>query len=85
MPTKRLVCPSCGWDGSTDGQHDAWFRYLEEVTNERRVDGFAPDGRLLVAAEDHIAIEDDGVNHRLICGNCLNEFPVPEGLEIELG
>ena len=54
-PTRKLVCPSCGWDGSTDGQHDGWFRYLEEVTNERRVEGFTPDGRLLIAAEDHIA------------------------------
>ena len=81
---RRLVCPACGWDGSTDGQHDAWFRHLKEVTTECRVEGFGPDGRLLVASEDQVDIEEPESKHRLRCGNCLTEFPLPQGIEIEM-
>lgn len=80
---KRLVCPECGWDGSEDGKLDFCFRYLEEVTNERRVEGFNDAGVLEISGEDHLAIEDDGMNHRLRCGNCLLEFPIPDGIKLD--
>jgi len=79
----KLVCPSCGWDGSTDGQHDFCFRYLEEVTSVRRVEGVSKEGVLSIAAEERIDIEDSGENARFQCGNCLEEFPIPEGLTFE--
>ena len=80
---KRLVCPQCGWDASDDGMHDFCFRYIEEVTNERRIEGFNAEGVLEISGVDHIAIEDDGADHRMRCGNCLHEFPIPEGIEID--
>ncbi len=76
---RKLVCPHCGWDGTEPGDHWHCFRYLEEVTNEREVCGYNAQGTLLIAGQDHIAIEDGGTNHRLLCGNCLEEFPLPEG------
>jgi hypothetical protein len=78
-----LVCPSCGWDGSDDGQHNFCFRYLEEVTSIRRVEGFNEAGVLEIAGEERIAIEDAGANGRFECGNCLAEFPIPEELKID--
>lgn len=85
MSDKRLTCPSCGWDGVADGKHWPSFRYLEEVTNEREVEGFDEHGVLRVSGEDHIGLEDGGENHRLLCGNCLTEFAVPDGIEVEFG
>ena len=79
----RLVCPKCGWDGTDDGMHDFCFRYLEEVTSERRVEGFNDAGVLEISGEDHIAIEDDGTSHRLRCGDCLAEFAIPEGIKLD--
>lgn len=80
---KKLVCPECGWDGADDGRFDFCFRYLEEVTNERRVEGFNAKGVLEISGEDHICIEDAGMNHRLRCGNCLAEFLIPDGTETD--
>ena len=80
---KKLKCPECGWDGTEDGVNGGWFRYLETVTNDRRVEGFNADGVLEVSGDDHIAIDDCGENHRLMCGNCMHEFPIPEGIEID--
>lgn len=79
----KLSCPRCGWDGSADGTHDFCFRYLEEVTSIRRVEGVNDAGVLEIAGEEHIAIEDPGANLRLQCGDCLAEFPIPENLIID--
>ena len=76
---RRLVCPNCGWDTSKPGAHWHCLRYLEEVTHEREVHGFDEHGVLIVDVEERISIEDGGANHRLLCGNCLEEFPLPDG------
>jgi hypothetical protein len=82
---RHLVCPACGWDGSTDGEHDGWFRFIEQVaTNEHRVEGFSERGLLQVATEDVLAVADPWVRRRIRCGNCLTEFPLPPGIEIEM-
>lgn len=83
MTARTLRCPSCGWDGSEGGLHDDSFRYLEEVTNIRRVEGFNAHGVLEVSGEDHIDLEDCGANQRLLCGNCLTEFPIPADVSID--
>jgi hypothetical protein len=80
MP-RNIQCPQCGWDGTTEGDWDTWFRYLEDVTHERRVHGFDEQGTLQVEADERIALFDPGAN-RLQCGNCLNEFPIPSGTQI---
>lgn len=83
MTAAMLACPACSWDESTDGAHDFCFRYLEDVTTLRRVEGFSASGALLVAAEERVAEGEPGGNPRLQCGNCLGEFPVPIGLAID--
>lgn len=83
MRAHRLRCPTCGWDGSTDGAHDFCFRYLEEVTSIRRVEGVNVAGVLEIAGEERIAVDDAGQNPRFQCGNCLTEFPVPKDLKID--
>ena len=80
---KRLVCPTCDWDAASDGAHDFCFRYCEEVTSERRVEGFNDAGVLEVEGAETIAAEDEGVNARIRCGNCLHEFLLPEDIEID--
>jgi hypothetical protein len=84
MSTDRLACPSCGWDGSSDGENDAWFRLIEPpVTKEYRVEGLNEHGILEVSA-DVVTVEDDSAGRRLRCGNCPTEFPLPSGIQIEM-
>ncbi len=83
MADAKLTCPSCGWDGSEDGRHGPRFTYLEEVTNERPVVGLNEAGVLQIDGRDHLGVEDAGANHRLQCGNCLAEFALPEGLDVD--
>ncbi len=75
-----LRCPKCGWDGSRDGAWDVWFRYCEDVTLERRVEGVA-DGKLEVADDEPIEVVDEA-SARLRCGDCRHEFPVPVGVKV---
>ncbi len=75
-----LSCPSCGWTGDSAGIHADRFRYLEEVTSIRWVEGVDASGTLRVDAQEHIGIEDPGRRPRLQCGECLAEFPLPQGL-----
>lgn len=81
---RRLVCPSCGWDASDLGRRGHRFLYLEEVTNQRPVYGIHEAGMLQIEAFNQIGIDDGGWNQRLLCGNCLTEFPLPERFEIDL-
>ncbi len=39
---------------------------------------------LQIEAFNQIGIDDGGWNQRLLCGNCLTEFPLPERFEIDL-
>jgi hypothetical protein len=77
-----LRCPACGWDGSTEGTHDFCFRFVEEVTSIRRVEGLN-GGVLEIAGDERIDINDHGANARLQCGDCLAEFPIPEDLKLD--
>ncbi len=76
---KRPTCPSCGWDGREPGEHDDWFRYLEDETRERRLE-LGEGGEFEVADEGELLLVDEG-SRRLRCGNCLLEFRLPAGLE----
>lgn len=80
---KTLTCPACGWDAKKEGLHDFCFRHLEEVTTERRVVGINETGVLEVESAERIQLEDDGEKHRLQCGNCLHEFELPEGIQVD--
>jgi len=45
--------------------------------------GVGASGELRVDASDRIAAEEGGRSPRLQCGECLTEFPLPRGIEIE--
>ena len=80
--SKKLVCPKCGWDGIADGNWDSWFRYVEDVTLAKRVEGLDDGGHLEVDAEERVESYGDPAKARLRCGDCNEEFPVPDGLEV---
>jgi hypothetical protein len=84
MTMLKLTCPHCAWDASADGAHYSCFRYLEEVTSTRRVIGMKNRHALAVEAGEKIGVDDEGSYPRLLCGNCLEEFPVPDGITIEI-
>ncbi len=79
---RRLSCPHCGWTGRSPGAHGRTFRYLEDVTSMRWVEGIDAAGVLRVDASEHISTEEDGRSPRLLCGECLGEFPLPRGVEV---
>lgn len=78
----KLKCPSCGWDGSTLGMHGHAFKYLEEVTSMRSVIGLKGKA-IKVDSDERITGDDPDSSSRLMCGNCLEEFPIPKGMKIE--
>lgn len=80
MPT-TLTCPHCGWTGDSPAGQGRAFRYLEEVTSLRWVVDLEAGGLLRVEASEHA--EEGGLSPRLLCGECLGEFPLPAGIEVE--
>ncbi len=86
----NLKCPECGYEGKTPPKQrgkDEPFLYLEDIVCYRKV---------LLAEEledddDELHVEgfyqtgegfDDGSKARLMCGDCLAEFPLAEGVVI---
>lgn len=80
----RLVCPRCGWDASEDGRLDGWFRFVEVITRESRVEGLTSTGELEVAQDDGLLVDDEAHRPRLRCGNCGHHFAVPSGISVKL-
>ncbi len=80
---RKLSCPHCGWTGRSPGAHGRAFRYLEDVTSLRWVKGMDPTGVLRVDASEQMPSEDGGRSPRLLCGECLREFRLPRGIEVE--
>lgn len=76
-----LRCPHCGWTGRSPGAHGRAFRYLEDVTSLRWVEGMA-DGVLRVDASELMSIEEGGRSPRLLCGECLGKFPLSSGAKV---
>jgi hypothetical protein len=81
MRRQSLRCPHCGWDGASPGVHGHAFRFLEEVTSMRTVIG-TTSRAIRVDSDERIAVDDPGAAPRLLCGNCLEEFDIPEGMKI---
>jgi hypothetical protein len=46
--------------------------------------GVGASGALRVDASDRILDEEGGRSPRLQCGECLAEFPLPSGAEVEV-
>lgn len=81
--TKKLACPECGWDASDDGLHDSSFRFIEDVTNEYRVEGYSAAGVLEVSDLDRVTVEGEETSRRIRCGNCLHEFPLASRIKLD--
>jgi hypothetical protein len=81
MKRPLLHCPSCGWDGTTLGAHGHAFKYLEEVTSMRTVVGVTKRS-VRVACDERITGDGPDSSPRLMCANCLEEFPIPAGMKI---
>ena len=81
----RLTCPHCGYDGSTQPKnHREPFRFLEDIVCWRAIQLDGRDGILSVEGLYHTGDGyDDGDNARIECGNCMGEFALPEGTDIE--
>jgi hypothetical protein len=82
MSIAEIACPSCGWNGRSPGAHARAFRYLEDVTSMRWGEGADASGAPRVDASDQIDDEERGRSPRLLCGECLAEFPLPRGTRI---
>ena len=81
----RLVCPQCGYDGSSspykDGAFDvAPFIWLEDTTARWNIIAI---GKGRVQIEDGCSLDDEYWNPRIQCVSCGGEFPLPEGMTNE--
>lgn len=87
-PPTELVCPHCQ---SKQGDNTrVVFYYIEDIQNHRDVVEIVTDGEtggevtLLVAGHYETGEGyDDGDSPRLLCRNCVTEFPVPAGLAVD--
>jgi hypothetical protein len=78
-----ITCPSCGRQGQSPDLPARAFRYLEDVTSLRWVEGVDASGALRVEAGEQIDVEEGGRSPRLQCAECLVEFPLPRGTEVK--
>ncbi len=86
QPPDALLCPHCGYDGTTATEHGGTFRYLSDQTIWREVvdaSGSGDDRKILIDGKAEQYDEDEERNERLECRNCLKEFPIPTGLETD--
>lgn len=67
-----LHCPVCY---RTEG-----LRYLEDISNHRKVEAVLDDDLLLINSHYDTENTDDGVNPRIVCP-CGEQFLIPLGLE----
>ena len=87
---KRLVCPHCGYDGTThpDGpgrtSNCAPFYWVEDQPMTwpiLGVIGKAPEGgHIIMDMNSELGADSDGSSARIHCQNCYEEFPVPDGV-----
>lgn len=87
MPNPRILCPHCGYDGSTKTEAGGTFLYLEDIVVFRAIRGLKRVNGVLelkVAAQYGTGEGyDDGANGRLECRRCLSEFVPPEDWVID--
>ena len=88
----RLVCPLCGYDGTTppdthrkdyDSPSFYWLESNTVVREVIAVSGKAAE-RGTIQMDDCYHLQDCGLNPRIQCGSCRGEFPIPEGAMSEL-
>lgn len=78
----KLICPKCGYDGTSDELENEVLFYLLETTQVYRlIDGVA-GGVLRVDSLYHLFNDETG-EQSILCRKCGHEFPVPAYLEVE--
>ena len=82
QPPATLRCPHCKYNGKRPTENGQGFRYLSDQTTWRQVTTFK-DGTIIVNSWSEVYDEDHEANERLECRSCLNEFPIPHGVETE--
>jgi hypothetical protein len=82
QPPATLRCPHCKYNGKRPTENGQGFRYLSDQTTWREVSSFK-DATLNVNSWYEVYDEDHETNERLECRSCLNEFPIPHGVETE--
>jgi hypothetical protein len=81
-PPPELICPTCGYKGNDPTEHGEGFRYLANHTTWREIEGLK-DGVLSINGLYQMYDEDEETDERLECRSCLNEFPLPPGVETD--
>ena len=87
---KRLVCPLCGYDGTThpDGAGHTYdcdpFYWVEDqpmLWPILGVYGKAPEGgQIIMSMNSELGDESKSHTARIACASCGEEFPVPKGV-----
>jgi len=81
-PPSKLICPTCGYEGKEPTEHGEGFRYLANQTTWREVEGLKA-GVLSIDGLYETYTDDQETDERLECRSCLNEFPIPPGVETD--
>ena len=81
-PLPELICPTCGYKGNDPTEHGEGFRYLVNHTTWREIEGLKA-GALSINGLYQMYDEDEETDERLECRSCLNEFPLPPGVETD--
>ena len=75
-PELVIECPHCH---AVSDEH----KYIEDIGNERSLNGINEDGTLIINGHYETEGYDDGDNGRLACGACYKSFAIPTSLEID--
>lgn len=71
-----IACPHCGNDDLRQ------IEYAEDVISTRTLERLE-DGTLYYSPDSYEWVEF-GENHRLSCKKCSKDFPIPEGLNLDI-
>lgn len=87
---KRLVCPHCGYDGTTHPlgpgytSNPAPFYWIEDQPMTWPILGVlgkAPEGgQVIMSMDSEVGADSDSGTARIQCHACWKEFPPPEGI-----
>ena len=79
-----FCCPHCGNHGEEDGAWEAngWtpFKLIEEETRAWEFDAQAEAGKFVLTADLGGGASDSEM--RIECMQCLESFPLPEGVSV---
>lgn len=81
MIAEGVVCPSCGYAGGDDYDYFDGFRVVEVVQSTYVFE--ITDKIVCDAASFDVDAEQSPMERYFSCGHCLNEWDIPEGVNVE--